>query len=121
MAIAAKSSGGQFGFKSNLDVLVARTPSNVIAEGQKLADSFRLGGMGMNAVEADVLIAQMKINAIILVRGARAVVINQTRIPEGEAKALPIDGETVNLMCVAVEARSAEFKMGAYEFTITSK
>ncbi len=126
MAIAARPAKGAnaistTGYRARLDQLVARTPSGSIAEGQKIADAFRIGSAGMNTVEADVLVAQMKINAIILVRGAKAVVVNQTRFPEGETKTLTLDGETVSLRCLAVEAKSAKLQLGAHTFTLASK
>lgn len=123
MAIAARPTSGAnsifiAGYRSRLDQLVARTPSSAIAEGQKLADAFRPGGSGMNSVEADILVAQMKINAIILVRGAKTVVVNQTRVPEGETNTLTLDGETVSLRCISVGTRSAKFQLGEHTFML---
>ena len=75
----------------------------------------------MNPVEADVLVAQMKINGLYLGGGLKAVVVNQVRFAEGDTKAVPVDGEPVTLQCTAIEGRSAKFSMGDFAFTLTSK
>jgi len=63
----------------------------------------------------------MKVTGLYVVGGRKSVVVNQTRFNEGETKVLPVDGESVSLQCTAIEGKTAKFKLGSYEFTLTSK
>ena len=126
LASAVKSAGGPqasgaYTYKSYLDQLMARTPANVIAQGQRVADSFQPGGEGLNPVEADLLVAQMKITGLYFVGQRKTVVVNETRFDEGETKTLPIDGEPVSLRCTAIEGKIAKFKLDRFDLTLTSK
>ena len=126
MALALRTAGGPGSmsalvYKMRLDQLVARIPSSAIIEGQKLAESIRAGSPEMNPVEADLIVAQMRITGFFFGDGRKAVMVNQVRFSKGETKALPIDGDAVALLCTAIEGKSAKFKMSAYEFTLLSK
>lgn len=103
-------------YKNRLDRLVANTSSQVIAEGQKFADTFALQIAGMNPVEADLIIAQFKLTAVYGTGSNLRAVINHTPFKNGDTIEVPIDGESVHVSCLEIQPRSAQFQITGTRF-----
>lgn len=107
-------------YKNRLDRLVANSSSQVIAEGQKFADSFALQIAGMNPVEADLIIAQFKLTAVYGTGTNLRAVINHTSLKNGDTAEFLIDGESVHVSCLEIKPLSAHFQLTGtrYRFSL---
>lgn len=124
MAIAAKTASGPVYanvYRIELDHLIAKTPSDVIVAGQKFADGFKPMPSGFNPVEADVMAAQIKVNAFYVANGKQGVLVNQTRFSVGETKALKLDDIPTEITCVSIDGKTVKMRVGMYEFSLTGK
>jgi hypothetical protein len=124
LAIAGKTANGLTAplvYKVQLDQLIAKTPSDVIVAGEKFANAFRPSNAAFNAVEADIVVAQLKLTAFFKSDGKAGVLVNGARFIEGETKTITVDEAPVALTCDAITAKSARMRIGAYEFTLTGK
>lgn len=124
LAIAAKTAVGPIystTFKSQLDHLIAKTSSDIIVAGQKFADAFQPMPAGFNPVEADILVAQMKVNAFYVADGKPGVLVNQARFVEGETKVLKFDDIPTEVTCVLIRGKNVTMRIGPYGFTLTGK
>jgi len=118
LQIAVLSTGGEkaiasMGYRAERNQMIARITSEQIAEGQRLADQFRLREFrgGINAVEADIIFGQLKLTAAYEVAGQKSAVVNNVRFTVGETKDISIDANPLRFKCAAVDAKSARFTL----------
>jgi hypothetical protein len=107
-------------YKNRLDRLVANNSSQVIADGQKFADSLALQTAGMNPVEADLIIAQRKLTAVYGTGTTLRAVLNHTSLKNGDTVEVPINGESVHVSCLEIKPLSAQFQLTgtSYRFSL---
>jgi TPR repeat protein len=107
-------------YKNRLDRLVANNSSQVIADGQKFADSLALQTAGMNPVEADLIIAQLKLTAVYGTGTTLRAVLNHTSLKNGDTVEAPINGESVHVSCLEIKPLSAQFQLTgtSYRFSL---
>jgi len=124
LAVALREAGGPkelraIAYKLNLDQLISKVSTDDIARGEQFARQFRVGSD--NFVEVDLLVKQMRLNAVVERDGKKMVIVNQTRFGEGETKALNIDGEMVDVRCIKIEGKTAELAVMNYRFRLATK
>jgi hypothetical protein len=72
--------------------------------------TFRLGTYsGINPVEADLVFRQLQLGAIDVVNGTRQAVVNNIRFTSGETRELKLADDSVRLVCLSIEDKSALF------------
>ena len=100
--------------------MIARITSEQIAEGQRLADQFRLREFrgGINPVEADIIFGQLKLTAAYEVAGQKSAVVNNVRFTVGETKDISIDAHPLRFKCAAVNAKSARFTLVGTDYEV---
>jgi hypothetical protein len=102
-------------YQVQLDRLIANTTSQAINDGQKFADAFKPQSSGMTRVEADLISSRLKLNGFM----AGEPILNGMIMKPGVAQKLPIDGESVELVCLGVKQDSAQFQfVGSNLFVI---
>jgi hypothetical protein len=104
-------------YKNQLDRLVATDSSQTIADGQRFANSFVPQLAGVNAVEADLKIAQLKLTAIFGSGDELRAAINQTIFKIGDIKEVSIDSDSARLLCLGIQLRSAQLQIQGTRFS----
>jgi hypothetical protein len=119
-AIAVKVSGATQSpivtalYQGQLDRLIANTTMQAINEGQKFVDAFKPQSSGMTRVEADLISPQLKLTGFM---GGNPI-LNGVLMKPGVAQKLPIDGNSVEVVCLGVKQDSAQFQFVGSNFYV---
>jgi hypothetical protein len=94
-------------YRSTLDQLTAAMSPADRAEAEEKMKRFRPRPVtGLNAIEADLILAQLHLGGMTVVNGAPRVLINDIPFASGETKELKLDGESVRLTCFSIDEKS---------------
>jgi len=94
-------------YRSSLDQLSAEMSAAERAEAEEKMKRFQPKPVtGMNAIEADLILAQLHLGQVLHGPGAPRVVINDVPFASGETKELKLGGETVRLTCFSIDEKS---------------
>lgn len=114
---SANGNSGGIVYKANRDGLIPKTPSALIAEGQRRASEFKpMTYDKINPVEADLVFGVLKLSAIYETKGHKSAVVNNVRFALGETKTLETDDLRPTLTCVSIEGKIVRFALTGTDF-----
>ena len=94
-------------YKSNLDQLTAEMSKAEIAEAENRLKAFELKTASkLNPIEAELIFAQLQLDAPAVVNGVRQAVVNNVSFTQGETRELKLGGESVRIVCFSIDEKS---------------
>ena len=99
-------------YQVQLEHLIANSTADAIKEGQVFVEAFKPQATGMTRVEADLISAQLKLTGFM----GGAPILNGVLMKPGVTQKLPIDGESIGVICLGVRQDSAQFQFAGSNF-----
>jgi hypothetical protein len=93
-------------YQGQLEHRIANSTAQAIKEGQAFVESFRPQASGMTRVDAVLLAAQLKLTGFM----GGAPILNGVLLKPGVTHKLPIDGDSIGVVCVGVGPDSAQIQ-----------
>jgi len=99
-------------YQGQLDHLIANSTAQSIKEGQVFVEAFKPQTSGMTRVEVDLISAQLRLTGFM----GGAPILNGVLMKPGVTQRLPVDGDSIGIVCLGVRQDSAQFQFVGSNF-----